>query len=593
MPSKGRAVVALLTVILLLAILASIYTFRARAEAQSITCPYRGGTLVIIHIGDPKSFNPDAKADDPLYAIASNIFNKLVTLDVNYNVIPDLAESWKVSPDGRTFTFYLGRDVKWHDGTPFTCKDVEYTFEALKKYRGVAYGLLKFDILVDVKCVDPYTAVFEFSEPNVPFISFLAWYGTFILPEHIYNKTEYADWMDPKIPALYNPIGTGPFKFVEYVKGSHVILEANKDYFKGAPCIDRLVFKIIPDPVAALQAFLAGEGDVLTVTPPLTEIPKLNKTEGVLVLARPMPSRWFLAFNMVPEQGRVTLNKDFRYTIAYAINKTEIVEKAFSGYGFVAKGMYVPAIAWAYNPETQPPGFNPAKAEELLDRLGYKKGPDGMRRKPDGSPLTLKLVIFQGAQTEAMAQVIKENLRKVGIDVSIEVLELGAFQEKAYKEKDFDMAITDGFWGPDPHNMYLRFSKGGHNLPGYSNPAVDDLLERASKEPDISVRKELYWKAQQILAEELPYFPLVDVMGFYIARTEWKGFYWELPGKVGINVYESVWWSKGVAPTPTTPTPTPTSTPVAPQPTGTLAGIAVATIIVVVAVIYALTRKRK
>lgn len=593
MLSKGYAVIALALVVLFLATLVSFYPFRV--EAQGITCPYRGETLVVIHIGDPKSFNPDAKADDPLYAIASNIFNKLVTLDVDYNVIPDLAESWEVSPDGKVFTFRLRKGVKWHDGTPFTCKDVEYTFEAIKKYKGVAYGLLRFDILADVKCTDPYTVVFEFSEPNVPFISFLAWYGTFVLPEHIYNKTEYADWMDPNIPALYNPVGTGPFRFVEYVKGSHVILEANKEYFKGAPCIDRLVFKIIPDPVAALQAFLAGEGDVLTVTPPLTEISRLNKTEGVLVLARPMPSRWFLAFNMVPEKGRVTLNKDFRYAIAYAINRTEIVEKAFSGYGFVAKGMYVPAIAWAYNPEAQPPEYNPAKAEEILDTLGYRKGLDGMRRKPDGSPLTLKLVIFQGAQTEAMAQVVKENLRKIGIDVYIEVLELGAFQEKAYKEKDFDMAITDGFWGPDPHNMYLRFSKGGHNLPGYSNPVVDELLERAAREPNTDVRRELYWKAQKILAEELPYFPLVDVMGFYIAKTEWKGFYWELPGRVGINVYEAVWWTKGVTPTPTailTPTPTPTPTPGAPLPAEALVGVAVAVVVAAV-VAYALTRKRR
>ncbi|MEM3132412.1 MAG: ABC transporter substrate-binding protein, partial [Sulfolobales archaeon] len=113
------------------------------ASVGSIQCPYKGGSLVIIHMGDPKSFNPDAKADDPLYAVASNLFNKLVTLDFNYNVIPDLAESWEASSDGRTFTFYLRKDAKWHDGTPFTCKDVKYTFEAMKKYKGVAYSNLK------------------------------------------------------------------------------------------------------------------------------------------------------------------------------------------------------------------------------------------------------------------------------------------------------------------------------------------------------------------------------------------------------------------------------------------------------------------
>jgi len=600
-----RAVTILVAVALVLSLATLPYGTVAQTSASAISCPYRGGTLVVIHFGDPKSFNPDAKADDPLYPIASNIFNKLVTLDVDYNVIPDLAESWRVSPDARVFTFYLRRNVKWHDGVPFTCRDVKYTFEAMKKYKGVAYSLLKLDMLEEVRCLDDYTAEFRFTDPNAPFLSFLAWYGTFVLPEHIYNKTEYADWMDPKIPALTKPVGTGPFKFIEYVKGSHVILEANKEYFAGAPCIDRLVFKIIPDPVAAMQSFLAGEGDVLTVTPPLSEIPRINSTPGVLVIARPMPSRWFIAFNMVPAKGRLTLNKDLRFAIAYAINRTEIVEKAFSGYGFVAKGMYVPAIAWAYNPNAQPPSYNPAKAEEILDRLGYRKGPDGMRYLPNGTKLTLKLVIFQGAQTEAMAQVVKENLRRVGIDVVIEVMELGAFQEKAYKEKDFDMAITNGFWGPDPHNMHLRFSgRGTHNLPGYSNPVTDDLLERAAKEADPEKRKQLYWQAQEEFAKELPYFPLVDVVGFYIARTDWRGYYWELPGKVGIYVYSNVWWTKGI--TTTSPQPTPTTQPAQtivtttpPTTTTPQAGlgwvipvVAVVVVVVVVALVLAVVRRR-
>jgi peptide/nickel transport system substrate-binding protein len=596
-----RVIVLAMIVLLIFPPFTVSHEVSAQASTGTISCPYRGGTLIIIHMGDPKSFNPDAKADDPLYAIASNIFNKLVTLDVDYNVIPDLAESWETSPDAKVFTFHLRKNVKWHDGVPFTCKDVKYTFEAMKNYKGVAYSNLKLDMLEGITCRDDYTAEFRFSDSNAPFLGFLAWYGTFVLPEHLYNKTEYTDWMDPNIPALSKPVGTGPFKFVDYVKGSHVILEANKDYFAGAPCIDKLVFKIIPDAVAAMQSFLAGEGDVLGVTPPLSEIPRINSTAGVLVLSRPMPSRYFLAYNMAQEKGRITLNKDVRFAIAYAINRTEIVEKAFSGYGFVAKGMYVPAITWAYNPNAQPPSYNPAKAEEILDKLGYKKGTDGMRYLPNGTKLTLKLVIWQGAQTEAMAQIIKENLRKIGIEVSIEVLELGAFQEKAYKEKDFDMSITDGFWGPDPHNMHMRFSsKGSHNLPGYVNPVTDDLLERAAKEPDLEKRRQLYWQAQEEFAKELPYFPLVDVVGFYISRTDWKGFYWELAGKVGINVYAQVWWAKGV--TTTSPQPTQTTQPTRPQTqtttTAPQGGLeqwllpVVAVVVVIIALALALTRRR-
>jgi len=556
-------------------------------------CPAKGGTLVVIHFGDPKSFNPDAVADDPLYPVASQIFNKLVTLDANYNVIPDLAESWEVSPNASVYVFHLRKNVKWHDGVPLTCKDVKYTFLAMKNFTGVAAGLLNLNLLKSVECQDDYTVVFKFSQPNAPFLSFVAWYGTFILPEHIYNKTEYTNWMDPKIPALSKPVGTGPFKFVEYVKGSHIILEANKDYFKeGLPCLDRIVFKIVPDAVAAEQTFIA-EGDVLLTTPPLTDLPKLNATPGVVVRTYPTPSRWFLAFNMLRD---LTRNKDFRFAIAYALNRTDILYRAFSGFGFVAKGMYVPSISWAYNPNAQPPEFNLEKANQILNSLGFKVGSDGFRTYPNGTRLTLKLVSFQTAEINAMSQVIKEQLRKVGIDVSIELLDLGTFQQKAYREKNFDIAITDGFWGPDPHNLYLRFGGGGHNLPGYNNTQFNDLAMKAATTGDTSRRKDLYWSLQEILAQELPIVPLIDVLGFDVYKAEWIGFDRDLPGKVGLGVYEAVWSKAKLTTTPVSITTTqtsisPTSSPITsttqPTPTEGITTTATLAVLVIVIVIIA------
>ncbi|MCC6047882.1 MAG: ABC transporter substrate-binding protein, partial [Desulfurococcaceae archaeon] len=233
-------ITSLVTVVLLFSVLpqfiSTTWAQQYPGALPPITCPRVGGTLVIIHWGDPKSFNPDSQVDDALHIVAMQLFNKLVALDRDYNVIPDLAESWTIHPNASLFVFKLRKGVKWHDGTPFSCKDVKYTFEAIKKYKGIAYGMLKMDKLVSVECWDAYTVAFRYSEPFAPFLGFLAWYGTYILPEHIYNKTEYKDWMDPAIPALTKPVGTGAFKFVEYVKGSHIILEANKEYFKGSPC---------------------------------------------------------------------------------------------------------------------------------------------------------------------------------------------------------------------------------------------------------------------------------------------------------------------------------------------------------------------
>jgi peptide/nickel transport system substrate-binding protein len=523
-----------------------------------ITCPKTGGTLIIIHWGDPKSFNPDSQVDDALYGMAPAIFNKLVTLDVNYNVIPDLAESWEVAPNGSTFIFHLVRNATWHDGYPFTSADVKWTFEAIKRYKGIAYSLLNMDNLVSIDTPDNYTVIFRYSKPFPPFISFLAWYGTFVLPEHIYNKTIYKDWMDPSIPALTKPVGTGPFRFVEYVKGDHVTFEANPNYFKGRPCIDRLIYKIVPDPTAALQSFLAGEGDVLNNRPPTTEIPRINSTPGVIVQMRPVPSRWYMAFNLL---NPILADVKMRFAIAYAINRTELVVKAENGYGYPAEGMYTPAIQWAYNPNAKLPPYDPDKANQLLDELGYKRGPDGYRYLPNGTRLTLRLDIFTGAESEAIATLIKEQLKNIGIDVKIEEYEIAAWEDKVVKKRDFDLAILDGFQGPDPDNMRSRFGPGAYlNMANYSNPEFGKLLNEAATEPDPQKRKELYWKAQEIMAQDLPYLPLVDLVAFFIYRTEWHNFYWQMPGVEGINYFERVWWEKGTPVQITTTSPTPALT---------------------------------
>ncbi|HDI31303.1 MAG TPA: ABC transporter substrate-binding protein [Thermofilum sp.] len=500
--------------------------------------PRMGGTLVIAHWGDPLSFNPDAQVDDAGYIIHSMIFNKLVTLDSDYNVIPDLAYKWEVSKDGKVYTFYLYRNVTWHDGTPFTSADVAWTLNAIKEFKGVAYEDIKAENIEKIETPDDYTVVVHLKEPYAPFIQFLAWYGTFILPKHIYENV--TDWLSPNFTAIQHPIGTGPFKFVEWVKGDHITLEANENFFRGRPYLDRIVFKVIPDATSALQAFLAGEADLLNHRPPLTEIPRLQATSGVKVLMEPVPSRWYLCYNM----RHPPLNDTrVRRAIAHAINRTEIVEKAESGYGFVAEGTYTPAIEWAYNPNVKLPEYDPEKANKILDEAGYERGTDGFRFK-------LSYVIWQGPEEEAMGQIIKERLKEIGIDVEIKVLEFSLWLEKVYKGDEYDLTVVDGFQGPDPAN--LRFRVTGEppvslNLAHYNNTEVIELFEKGEKIADPELRKEYYWKIQEILAEDLPYLPLVDLMVFHIYKAEFHGFPWEpeARGKVGYNDYRLVWWEGG------------------------------------------------
>lgn len=568
-------VVAMLSILLVMSMVTPIMYTQAQTTQQNI-CPVKGGTLVIIYWGEPKSFNPNSQVDDALNGINPSIFNRLIALDYAYNVIPDLAESWSFNPDATEFVFNLRKNVTWHDGKSFTCRDVKWTFDAIKSYKGIAYNNLKMSNLQEVICLDDYTVKFVYNESFPAFISFLAWYGTWILPEHVYNKTEYSDWMDPKIPALQSPIGTGPFKFVEYVKGSHIVLEANENYFKGRPCVDKVVYKIVPDPTSAEQTFLAGEGDVLQNPPPISDIPMLNQTPGIIVKTLPTLSRYYIGFNML---NPLFQDYNFRLAIAMSIDRNELNQKAYNGYAFPATTAWLPGMATWWNPNATLPPYDPEKAKQILDQLGFKVGPDGFRTLPNGTSLELRLLVFQGSTSEAIGQVLKEQLRRVGLKVSLEVYEIATWETKVVKNRDFDIALCNGFHGPDPHNMYMRYAGFAYiNFANYSNPEFDNLVIEGSRVADLDRRKEIYFKAQEIFAKDLVYVPLLDLPAFFIYREGWNNMPWDLIGVEPINSWVRAWFGKApetiTAPTTTAAT-TPTTqtqytTPVTTTPTSPL-----------------------
>lgn len=489
----------------------------------------KGGTLIVAHQDDPISFNPDWKTDDYQYAMDQNIFNKLVTLDNSYAVLPDLADKWEVSSDGLTYTFTLHKGVKWHDGQPFTSADVKWTFDTIIAQKGNAYNNLSQ--VESITTPDDYTVVFKLKQPYAAFIGFLAWYGTFIMPKHIYDGT---DWTTN--PANQQPIGTGPFKFVEWQKGDHVTLEANKDYFKGAPNVDKLIFRIIPDPNTALQAFLNGEVDIDNVRPPLSEVANLQKTAGVKVLIKPTPSRYYLAFNLRIDPWK---NLEVRKAIALALNRDEIVTKALKGLGTKAEGFYTPAIDWAYNGTDILPERNIEQAKTILDNAGFKADANGIRLKAT-------MPYFQGSDWTDMATVIKSNLKEIGIDVTLEQLEIAAWMQKVITDHNFDFTILNGFQGPDPANLGMRVaSDGSLQMMGYSNEQVDKLLNEGGQLSKPEERGPKYKEVQKILSQELPLIPMAEVAQITVFKDYVHGEpHEEGIGKVTFNNYSLVWISK-------------------------------------------------
>ena len=244
-----------------------------------------GGTFVISMAREPGQYNPCATADDAAYQIIQNVFNKLLKINGNNEIIPDLAESYEYKDDGKTLIFHLRENVKWHDGVDFSADDVKWTFDKIMSEKGFASNSLS-DVK-EVNVIDNNTVEFKLEEPNAGLLGYIAWVGTYIMPKHIYDGT---DWLEN--PANQSPIGTGPFKFVEQVEGESVTLEKNPDFFGKGPYVDKLVYRIIPDGNTQYQAWLNNETDHSMAGAPAEELPKLTSSTAFTRFS-PLPYIFF------------------------------------------------------------------------------------------------------------------------------------------------------------------------------------------------------------------------------------------------------------------------------------------------------------
>ena len=490
----------------------------------------KSSSLVVALSYAPKFLCMNYDYDGSNYFIIPNIMSKLVDFSSDLQIIGDLAESWKTSSDGLKYTFYLVKDVKWHDGKPFSADDVVWTVESLKKENG--YGKAAISGVVSVKALDKYTVEFTLDEPNSSFLASLARrYGFTILPKHKYDNGS-----NPREnPCNWAPIGTGPFKFVELVPGSYVELEANKEYFKGAPAIDTLVLKFFPDMSSATAALEAGDVDVLSSSPPFTDAVRLKKNPDFKIGVRPTEIPVWLAFNL----SRKPFNDvRVRQAIGHAINRDEINRLVYQGLLKPADTTYISAIAWACNPNAKQPSFDVKKAEALLDEAGYPKNNKGIR-------FTCTYSGFKASVWGAkeIGDVMKSQLAKVGIDLKLEYLDYAVFSEKILGKKDFDISWSGGPHGPDPQ-AFADFvgSNGNRNAMGYSNPEVDSLFRKARLSPKTEDQKAAYYRIQEIIAKDLPRLALIEWSYLNPYRATYSGFCWE-PGvreKVPVDSYQLV-----------------------------------------------------
>jgi len=534
--------------------------------------PLYGGTLTVGWPRDTISFNgvvdywmASARADIQIY-------NKLIMQTPGYGWKGDLAQSWEIAPDGKAVTFNLYRNVTWHDGKKFTSADVKWHYEQILTYKPPTYSFPRFSGVLDkIETPDDYTVVFRLKKWSWGAFEGFG-YGNadnFILPKHIYEGTDLKT-----NPANWKPIGTGPFKMTEYVKDSHFIVEANEAYFKGRPYLDKVIFKIIPSAPTALIALEKKEVQLNMISPPPGEMTRLKTVPNLKLLLLPASTgSCRITFNNRPEglKAHPWLN-DIRVkqAIAYALDTKTLASKILLDQVAEARGPLGAGMTYWLKPAiNEVYAYNVAKAEALLDDAGYKKGPDGIR-------IRVKMPSYGGQPYQDAAEFVRAELRKVGIDVEVILVESGTFMTmyEANPEgmRDYAMVLNNMGAGPDPERNRLNYltanaPPNGTNFGFYSNKRVDELLNAGSEERSMEKRRELYYEFQDIIMKELP------IIGLFSSRmvvTYWDEYagvenYWEYT----YSPISPVWWTKGrpltttaaTVATRTTTTPIPTTAP--------------------------------
>ena len=572
-----------------------------------------GGTLVLAQIAEPHQLNPDIQFEDMHQQLVHNVFEQLLDMGSDSStLIPHLAESWETSDDLLTYTYNLRRGVTWHDGHAFTAADVEYTFNKIINDNGV--GAADMKVIDRIEVVDDYTIVMYMKEPNGIFNQQIASGSRIysILPKHIYEGT---DWRTN--PYNEKPIGTGVYKFEEWVRGSHLSFVANEDHWRGRPPLDRIINRFMPDMSVAVLALEAGEVHKIGHPPNVREVFRLRDTGKFLYnIETTRTDIWHIAINTIITPFD---NPKVRQALAYAIDRTDVTEKSFVG-STVAKHLYLEGHRYT-NPDVMLPEYDPEVANQLLDEAGYPKGDNGVR-------FTAVLTTYAVPITVDLADVVKEQLSKVGIDIKIRALDVTTAIEVTQVKKDFELAVYAWYQGPDPFMLNSYFIPDGlNNVYSYDNPRVTELLLEATSTVDVEERKKLYFEAQEYLLQDMPRIPLFTQAQHQVYNPEFHGFWFEPAYQSLAGTYYNgyVWWEGGeekLPPKPTTITATTTATSIATTTATTtatkvttsattvtatktiteteteditiyLSGIAIAVIIAIIGLAYGISRRRK
>lgn len=460
------------------------------------------------------------------------VFDGLITNNEKGEPIPNVAESYEVSEDGKTYTFKLNKGIKFTNGQELTAKDVAFTFTSIcdPGYDGprmdAVNNLVGYEeynkgdakSVEGIKVIDDYTISFTNKNTDAAGI----WnFGYGIMPESVY-KFEKGNFQAVK-DKLLQPVGSGAYKFVHFKPGQEVKFEKNADYWKGEPKIPYVVMKVT-NAQTLLQELMAGTVDIDRVGAKPENIDPL-KQAGFLNLDLYMGNTYgYMGLNYGSDKVK---DPKVRQALLYGLNREGFMQSYYQGYGQVYNSHILPT-SWAYNPDVPKYEYNPEKAKELLDEAGWKDTNGNGVRDKDGVELELQWLTYTGSKyIDALIPIVKQSWEQIGVKVTPELMEFGTMMDKVNNRK-YD--IFNGAWNlsidPDPSGIFAisQDVPGGFNNIGWRNEEADKLLKEGKGTTNQEERKKAYAEWQLKFSEDVPYILLGDAKEMFASNSRVKGY---------------------------------------------------------------------
>ena len=541
----------------------------AGSAAPTAAQPVPGGRVVIGTFVDIQRLNPSTSNDTGSSDVSGKIYDSLVTIDPKTAEVKPWLGSWKVSADGLTFDWTIDPKANWSDGKPIIAKDFlarvkmqarskvtpnKSTFNDIEGYQDYSTGKATDISGIKIDSADPKKFTVKFTRVFCP--AMVSVFGSAPMPDHIFGKytvdNDPTKVVDDAAENNNPPVASGPFKFKEWRKGDQTILTRNDAYFKGAPYVDELVFKVVADTNVLAAQLKTGELSIGKIT--ATDVAGFQGEDRLKLYKWQANSYTYIGWRGNNPNVGFLADKRVRQALAYGIDTAAVVQSVLLGEG--AKMIqHHPNVSWAAAPEKDlnPYNYDKKKAEDLLTQAGFAKGADGFYAK-GGKPLAITIVTNQGNKLrETFLQVATEQYKQIGVKINPKVEAFESLVPKLTGGSPEVEAVIIG-WSlsadPDPFTIWHSSNvasptKAGNNFVGYSNPEVDKLIEAGRNGPDCSqaARQKNYQALNKILNEDQPYMFGYTPKEILVADAKIQGID---PGTFNLNGQWNIekWWFK-------------------------------------------------